>query len=73
MRRKNYQFKYNEYAIEHILKSPYILNDEKKEKDILKLLLRGKSCMQIADMVGYSERTIQNRRKEIYYKTLQFM
>lgn len=73
MRRKNYQFKYNEYAIDHILKSPYILNNERKEKEIFKLLLRGKNCMQIADMIGYSERTIQTRRKDIYYKTLQFM
>lgn len=72
-RRKNYQFKYHEYMIEHILKSQYILNSEKKEKEIFKLILKGKSCKQIADIVGYSERTIQNRRKEIYYKTLQFM
>lgn len=73
MRRKNYQFKYHEYMIDHILKSPYILNNEKKEKEIFRLLLRGKNCSQIADIVGYSERTIQNRRKEIYIKTLQFM
>lgn len=73
MRRKNYKFEYKEYLINHILKSPYILNNEKKEKDILKLLLKGKSCMQIADIVGYSERTIQNRRKDIYNKILHFM
>ena len=72
-RKKNYQFKYHEYMIEHILKSQYILNNEKREKDIFRLILKGKNCKQIADIVGYSERTIQNRRKEIYYKTLQFM
>lgn len=73
MRRKNYCFNYNEYALEHILKSQYLFNEEKKEKEIFKLLLRGKTCSQIGKMVGYSERTIQNRRKEIYFKTLQFM
>ena len=73
MRRKNYSFKYNEYAIEHILKSQYIFNENKKEREIFKLLLKGKTCLEIGRMVGYSERTIQNRRKEIYLKTLQFM
>lgn len=73
MRRKNYTFKYNEYMLERILKSSYILNNERKEKDILKLILKGKSCSQIADLIGYSERTIQSRRKDIYDKTLQFM
>jgi DNA-binding CsgD family transcriptional regulator len=73
MRRKNYTFKYNEYMLERIMKSPYILNSERKEKDILKLTLKGKSCSQIADIIGYSERTIQSRRKDIYNKTLQFM
>lgn len=70
---KPYEFKYHEIMLERILKSPYILNNEKKEKDILKLILKGKNCVQIADIVGYSERTIQNRRKSIYEKTLQYM
>lgn len=73
LRRGNYKFKYHEYTIEHIMKSPYILNNERKEKEILKLILKGFNCMQIADKVGYSERTIQNRRKDIYNKTLHFM
>lgn len=73
MNKGNYNFKYHEVMLDHILKSPYILNNEKKEKDILKLILKGKSCMQIADKIGYSERTIQRRRKSIYEKTLQYM
>lgn len=73
MRRKNYTFKYNVYVLDKIMKSPYILNNERKEKDILKLTLKGKTCSQIADIVGYSERTIQSRRKDIYNKTLQYM
>lgn len=73
MKTRNYKFKYHEVMLQHILKDPYILNNEKKEKDILKLILKGKNCMQIADKVGYSERTIQRRRKDIYNKTLQYM
>ena len=46
---------------------------KKKEKEIFKLILKGKSCSQIAEKIGYSERTVQRRRKSIYEKTLQFM
>lgn len=73
MKTRNYTFRYNIYVLERIMKSPYILNNEKREKDILKLILKGKSCSQIADIIGYSERTIQSRRKDIYNKTLQYM
>ena len=73
MKVRNYTFKYHDVMLERILKSPYILNNEKKEKDILKLILRGKTCSRIAEKVGYCERTIQNRRKTIYEKTLQYM
>lgn len=73
MNKGNYKFKFHDVMLDHVLKSPYILNNEKKEKDILKLILKGKNCMQIAEKIGYSERTIQRRRKTIYEKTLQYM
>lgn len=73
MRKKNYRYNYHNVMLEHILKDKYLLNNEMKEKDILKLLLRGMNCNQIAQKIGYSERTIQRRRKTIYEKTLQFM
>ena len=38
---------------------------EKKEKEILELCRAGKKCSAIADEMGYSERTIQRRRKEL--------
>lgn len=73
MNKGTYKFRYHDVMIDHILKSPYLLNNEKKEKEIFKLILKGKSCSQIAEKIGYSERTIQRRRKSIYEKTLQFM
>ena len=50
-----------------------ILNENKQEKRILELLVKGKTCVQIADEIGYSERTIQRRRKDIYNKTKDLM
>jgi len=41
------------------------LSGEKKEKEILELCRAGKKCSAIADEMGYSERTIQRRRKEL--------
>ena len=41
------------------------LSEEKKEKEILDLCRAGKKCSAIADEVGFSERTIQRRRKEL--------
>jgi DNA-binding NarL/FixJ family response regulator len=41
------------------------LSGEKKEKEILELCRAGKKCSAIANEMGYSERTIQRRRKEL--------
>jgi len=50
-----------------------ILDENKQEKKILELLVKGYTCEQIAEIIGYSERTIQRRRKDIYYKTKDLM
>lgn len=50
-----------------------LLNEHKQEKQILTLLLKGQTCMEIAETVGYCERTIQTRRKDIYEKTKDLM
>ena len=42
------------------------LNENKKEKKILELLVKGKTCEQIGEEVGYSSRTIVRRRKALY-------
>ena len=50
-----------------------LLNEHKQEKQILDLLIRGKTCLEIADEIGYCERTIQTRRRDIYNKTKDLM
>lgn len=71
---KTFQYTYNyKPAIYEYIMRDFVLNEEKKEKKILELLVKGKTCSQIAQEVGYSERTIQNRRKDIYEKTKDLM
>lgn len=71
---KTFQYTYNyKPAIYDYIMRDFNLNEEKKEKKILELLVKGKTCSQIAQEVGYSERTIQNRRKDIYEKTKDLM
>lgn len=59
-------------VLDYIMNSN-LLNEHKQEKQILTLLLRGKTCVEIANDVGYCERTIQTRRKDIYEKTKDLM
>ena len=68
----NFTYKYRPAIYEYIMKD-FILNENKREKDILALLVKGKTCSQIANEIGYSERTIQRRRKDIYEKTKDLM
>ena len=44
------------------------LSEEKKEKEILDLCRAGKKCRAIGDELGYSERTIQRRRRDLNHK-----
>lgn len=67
-----YTYYYKPAIYDYIMRD-LILNEEKKEKQILELLVKGKTCTQIAQEVGYSERTIQSRRKSLYEKTKDYM
>lgn len=71
---KRFEYKY-EYkpAIYNYIMRDMILNENKQEKKILELLVKGKTCEQIANEIGYSERTIQRRRKDIFNKTKDLM
>lgn len=64
MRTFTYTFNYAPPIYNYILNNIY-LSEEKKEKEILDLCRAGKKCTAIADETGYSERTIQRRRKEL--------
>ena len=67
-----YTYHYKPMIYDYIMRD-MILNENKQEKKILELLVKGKTCEQIADEIGYSERTIQRRRKDIFNKTRDLM
>lgn len=67
-----YTYKYEPDLFNYILNSN-ILNYKKDEHKILKELVLGYTCKDIAKKYHYSERTIQNRRKDIYNKTKKYM
>lgn len=68
------QYTYNyEPELYNYIMSSNILNYKKDEHKILKELVKGYNCKEIAKKYHYSERTIQNRRKEIYDKTKKYM
>lgn len=72
MKKFEYKYKYKPLVLDYIMNSS-LLNEHKQEKQILTLLLKGQTCMEIAETVGYCERTIQTRRKDIYEKTKDLM
>lgn len=67
-----YSFNYKPTIQEYIF-SNISLCEEKKEKEILELVCKGKTCEQISAEVGYSPRTIARRRKDLYYKIKNLM
>lgn len=67
-----YTYVYEPELYNYILASN-ILNKSKKEDKIIKKLVNGYTCKEIGESLGYSERTIQNRRKDIYEKTKKYM
>lgn len=69
MKRFQYNFNYEPSDLTYI--RIHILFDErKKEKEIFELLVKGYTCNQISEKTNICPRTIQRRRKEIYYKVL---
>ena len=72
MKAMQYTYKYKPMIYEYIMRD-MILDEHKKEKEILALLVRGKTCEEIANEIGYSVRSIQRRRKSIYEKTKELM
>jgi len=72
LKRMNYTYNYQPEIYDFILKSN-LLNYRKDEHKILKELVKGYTCKEIGNKLNYSERTIQNRRKDIYFKTKRYM
>lgn len=71
-KRIRYTFKYNPSIYKYIM-SDTILSDKYHEKQILEMLVNGYTCQYIGEQIGYSERTIKRRRKDIYNKTKDLM
>lgn len=59
-------------VLDYIMNS-FIFDENKKEKEILNMLVRGKTCEQIANEVGYSPTTIKRRRRDLYEMTKDLM
>lgn len=72
MKTFQYTYQFKPMIYDYIMRD-LILNDNKQEKKILELLVKGKTCNQIASEVGYSSRTIVRRRKDLYEKTKELM
>lgn len=72
MRTMTYTYNFQPELYEYVIKSN-LLNHKKDEHKILKELVKGYTCKEIGDKLNYSERTIQNRRKDIYFKTKRYM
>lgn len=67
-----YNFNINKEDYNNIVKHVYF-NSNKKEKEIFDKLVERKSCKLIANETGYSLRTVQNRRAEIYNKIENYL
>lgn len=72
MDKTQYTFRFKPLQLRLIMESN-LLNDRGHEKQILDLLVKGYSCLEIGEQVGYSRRTIQRRRQSIYEKTKDLM
>lgn len=72
MKTFQYSYQFKPMIYDYIMRD-LALNENKKEKKILELLVKGKTCEQIGEEVGYSSRTIVRRRKVLYEKTKELM
>lgn len=72
MKTFQYTYEFKPMIYDYIMRD-LTLNENKKEKKILELLVKGKTCEQIGEEVGYSSRTIVRRRKALYEKTKELM
>jgi DNA-binding NarL/FixJ family response regulator len=71
MEKLHYYFDMPEETYNFIIKKG-ILRESRKEKTILDLCLQGESIKSIMIKTGYSPRTINYRKKEIYEKISKY-
>lgn len=71
MKKDHYYFDMPKETYEFIIKKG-ILKESKKEKTILDLCLQGEPIKTIMIRTGYSPRTINYRKKDIYNKIYKY-
>lgn len=71
MKKEHYYFDMPRETYDFIMKKG-ILRESKKEKTILDLCLQGDSIKEIMIKTGYSPRTINYRKKDIYEKVNKY-
>lgn len=71
MAKEHYYFDMPKEIYDFIIKKG-ILKESKKEKTILDLCLQGQSIKEIVVKTGYSARTINYRKKDIYKKVKKY-
>lgn len=71
MNQEHYYFDMPQETYDFIIQKG-ILKESKKERTILDLCLQGKSIKEIMVKTGYSRRTINYRKKEIYQRIKKY-
>jgi DNA-binding NarL/FixJ family response regulator len=71
MKKEHYYFDMPKETYDFIIKKG-ILRESKKEKTILDLCMQGEPLKSIMIRTGYSSRTINYRKKEIYSKISKY-
>lgn len=71
MKKEHYYFDMPKETYDFIIKKG-ILRESKKEKTILDLCMQGEPLKYIMIRTGYSSRTINYRKKEIYSKISKY-
>lgn len=71
MKKEHYYFDMSQETYDFIIKKG-ILRESKKEKTILDLCLKGESIKEIMTKTGYSSRTINYRKKDIFEKLKKY-
>lgn len=71
MKKEHYYFDMPKEAYDYIVRSG-MLRESKKEKTILDLCLKGESLKEICAETGYSTRTVNYRKKDIFDKVSKY-
>ena len=71
MKKPHYYFDMSKETYDFIIKK-VILRESRKEKTILDLCLNGESLKEIMIKTGYSIRTINYRKRDIYAKISKY-